>query len=99
MANINAPVTFHTDFLGAQAAAFERGASGTPAVAGGAPAVKGLKGELQDALEKLHGDASDPSLLASYQAAFSSYNIFRNAATNTIKGFKEIDTAIISAAR
>lgn len=79
-------VTFHTDFLGAQGDAFEKGATK-------------LKEELNKALKALHADASDPGLLASYQAAFSSYNIFRNAATNTIKGFKEIDTAIISAAR
>ena len=79
-------VSFHTDFLGNQADAFEKGAAG-------------LKAELDKALTALHDDASDPSLLASYQAAFSSYNVFRNAATNTVKGFKEVDSAIISAAR
>ncbi|MFK7606609.1 MULTISPECIES: EscF/YscF/HrpA family type III secretion system needle major subunit [unclassified Pseudomonas] len=81
-----AAVTFHTDFMGAQAKGFETGAAT-------------LKTALDEALDKLHLDASDPTLLASYQAAFSSYNIFRNAATNTVKGFKEIDSAIISAAR
>ena len=87
MANgVNHQVAFHTDFLGAQGDEFEKGAAG-------------LKTALDAALKELHKDASDPGLLASYQAAFSSYNIFRNAATNTIKGFKEIDTAIISAAR
>ncbi|WP_338806821.1 EscF/YscF/HrpA family type III secretion system needle major subunit [Pseudomonas chlororaphis] len=85
--SVNPPeVNFHTDFLGAQAKGFEDGA-------------KTLKDELDKALGELHKDASDPTLLASYQAAFSSYNIFRNAATNTIKGFKEVDSAIISAAR
>lgn len=79
-------VDFHSDFLGAQAQAFETGASG-------------LKTMLDAALKDLHDDASDPIKLAKYQAAFSSYNIFRNAATNTIKGFKEIDSAIIAAAR
>ncbi|MFK7606608.1 MULTISPECIES: type III secretion system needle filament subunit SctF [unclassified Pseudomonas] len=83
---INTAVSFHADFMGKQAAGFEKGATG-------------LKKALDDALTALHADASDPTLLASYQAAFSSYNIFRNAATNTIKGFKEIDSAIISAAR
>ncbi|TKK37742.1 EscF/YscF/HrpA family type III secretion system needle major subunit [Pseudomonas fluorescens] len=88
MANgsVNVDIAFHNDFLGQQAAGFEVGATG-------------LKKALDDALNALKVDASDPSLLAAYQAAFSSYNIFRNAATNTIKGFKEIDTAIISAAR
>lgn len=77
---------FHTDFIGAQAQSFETGAVG-------------LKKALDEALAALHADASDPTLLAEYQAAFSSYNVFRNAATNTVKGFKEIDSAIIQAAR
>ncbi|ROM93881.1 type III secretion system needle filament subunit SctF [Pseudomonas brassicacearum] len=84
--SISDPIKFHDDFLGQQAQGFEEGA-------------KGLKTALDEALKALHTDASDPTLLAAYQAAFSSYNVFRNAATNTIKGFKEIDTAIISAAR
>lgn len=83
---VNSPITFHTDFMGQQADGFEQGATT-------------LKVALDDALKNLHADASDPSLLAAYQAAFSSYNVFRNVATNTIKGFKEIDSAIISAAR
>lgn len=84
--SVISPVKFHDDFLGTQAESFEVGASG-------------LKVALDDALTALHADASDPGLLAAYQAAFSSYNVFRNAATNTIKGFKEIDSAIIQAAR
>lgn len=83
---IAVPIEFHNDFLGNQAHFFETGA-------------KGLKDALDEALKALQGDASNPSYLAAYQAAFSSYNIFRNAATNTVKGFKEIDTAIITAAR
>ncbi|MBH3427340.1 type III secretion system needle filament subunit SctF [Pseudomonas alkylphenolica] len=80
------PSQFHDDFLGSQADAFEKGA-------------KGLKEALDKALEDLHSDASDPTLLAAYQAAFSSYTVFRNVQTNTIKGFKDIDMAIIQAAR
>jgi type III secretion protein F len=83
---VNSAVEFHDDFLGRQAAAFETGATG-------------LKAKLDEALVELAADASDPGLLAAYQAAFSSYNIFRNAATNTVKGFKDIDSAIIQAAR
>ncbi|MCK3838838.1 MULTISPECIES: type III secretion system needle filament subunit SctF [Pseudomonas] len=83
---VNAAASFHVDFLGKQAQLFETGA-------------KDLKDKLDKALVDLHGDPSNPTLLASYQSTFSSYNIFRNAATNTVKGFKEIDTAIISAAR
>ncbi|WWZ16795.1 EscF/YscF/HrpA family type III secretion system needle major subunit [Pseudomonas chlororaphis] len=84
--SVNGDVSFHSDFLGTQADGFEKGAAE-------------LKKQLDGALNALHADASDPTMLASYQAAFSSYNIFRNAATNTIKGFKEVDSAIISAAR
>jgi type III secretion protein F len=86
MSGIDIPIHYSDDFLGRQAAAFELGA-------------KNLKEELDNALEELKGNASDPSLLASYQAAFSSYTVFRNAQTNTIKGFKDIDMAIIQAAR
>lgn len=86
MGDIVNPIKFHDDFLGGQADGFETGATG-------------LKVALDDALAALHKDASSPTLLAAYQAAFSSYNVFRNAATNTIKGFKEIDSAIIAAAR
>jgi type III secretion protein F len=80
------PIHFPDDFLGRQAEAFEKGASS-------------LKEALELALEDLHGDASDPKKLAAYQTAFSSYTVFRNAQTNTIKGFKDIDMAIIQAAR
>ncbi|HDS1817655.1 TPA: EscF/YscF/HrpA family type III secretion system needle major subunit [Pseudomonas putida] len=86
MSTVSTPIEFHDDFLGRQAQGFEDGATG-------------LKTKLDEALAALHADASDPTLLAAYQAAFSSYNVFRNVATNTIKGFKEIDTAIVSAAR
>ncbi|SDB14987.1 type III secretion system needle filament subunit SctF [Pseudomonas sp. NFACC13-1] len=86
MAGIGLPITFPDDFLGDQAKAFEDGA-------------QKLKEALDTALEKLKNDASDPGLLAAYQTAFSSYTVFRNAQTNTIKGFKDIDMAIIQAAR
>ncbi|MBT2339698.1 MULTISPECIES: type III secretion system needle filament subunit SctF [Pseudomonas] len=86
MAGIGLPITFPDDFLGEQAAAFEAGA-------------QNLKMALDKALEELKKDASDPGLLAAYQTAFSSYTVFRNAQTNTIKGFKDIDMAIIQAAR
>ncbi|WP_281728960.1 MULTISPECIES: type III secretion system needle filament subunit SctF [unclassified Pseudomonas] len=77
---------FPDDFLGEQAAAFERGA-------------QSLKEALDKALDELKIDASDPGKLAAYQTAFSSYTVFRNAQTNTVKGFKDIDMAIIQAAR
>ncbi|MDD0994313.1 type III secretion system needle filament subunit SctF [Pseudomonas sp. TNT2022 ID1044] len=86
MSGIGIPIDFSDDFLGRQAAAFELGA-------------ENLKIALDEALDELKGDASDPTKLAAYQAAFSSYTVFRNAQTNTIKGFKDIDMAIIQAAR
>jgi type III secretion protein F len=86
MAGISIPVEFADDFLGRQAEAFELGATD-------------LKKIMDDALDQLKDNASDPGFLAAYQAAFSSYTVFRNAQTNTIKGFKDIDMAIIQAAR
>ncbi|VVN76305.1 Protein PrgI [Pseudomonas fluorescens] len=86
MSGIGIPIDFSDDFLGRQAAAFELGA-------------ENLKIALDKALDELKDDASDPAKLAAYQAAFSSYTVFRNAQTNTIKGFKDIDMAIIQAAR
>ena len=86
MAEIGIPIDFHDDFLGRQAEAVEKGA-------------EGLKAALDKALDELKDDASDPGKLAAYQAAFSSYTVFRNAQTNTVKGFKDIDMAIIQAAR
>lgn len=86
MAGIDFPIDFPDDFLGRQAEAFEKGATD-------------LKTALDKALEDLKVDASDPGKLAAYQTAFSSYTVFRNAQTNTIKGFKDIDMAIIQAAR
>lgn len=77
---------YHSDFIGQQAEAFEVGATE-------------LQKTLDLALEELAQDPSDPTLLAQYQAAFSSYNVYRNAQTNTVKTFKDIDMAIISAAR
>ncbi|AZF10369.1 MULTISPECIES: type III secretion system needle complex protein [Pseudomonas] len=57
--------------------------------------VTDLKKALDASLDKLKGDASDPSLLADYQARLSEYNLFRNAQSNTVKVFKDIDAAII----
>mgnify|MGYP006169088645 FL=1 len=86
MSGVGSAVSFVDDFLGKQAAAFEVGASK-------------LKTELDKALADLGNNASDPGKLAAYQAAFSSYTVFRNAQTTTVKGFKDIDMAIIQAAR
>lgn len=84
--DIPRPIEFSDDFLGKQAASFESGA-------------QDLKEILDKALEELKGDPSNPGLLAGYQAAFSSYTVFRNVQTNTVKGFKDTSQTIIQAAR
>ncbi|BBP75561.1 EscF/YscF/HrpA family type III secretion system needle major subunit [Pseudomonas gingeri NCPPB 3146 = LMG 5327] len=86
MVDVSRSIEFSDDFLGKQAAVFEEGA-------------QSLKSALDAALEALEKDVSDPGLLARYQSAFSSYTVFRNAQTNTIKGFKDIDMSIIQSAR
>ncbi|PXX54000.1 type III secretion system major needle protein, YscF/MxiH/PrgI family [Pseudomonas sp. LAMO17WK12:I10] len=83
---VDSDVSFSNDFIGRQADAFETGAAD-------------LKKKLDEALKDLKLDASDPGLLAAYQAATSSYNVFRNAASNTVKVFKDIDSMILQAAR
>lgn len=77
---------FHDDFLGQQSEAFESNAVT-------------LHDALNKALEELQKNASDPGLLAAYQSALGSYTVFRNAQTNTIKTFKDIDMSIVQAAR
>ncbi|OQS32692.1 EscF/YscF/HrpA family type III secretion system needle major subunit [Chromobacterium haemolyticum] len=54
-----------------------------------------LQTELTDALKKLNGNPSNPQLLADYQSKLSEYNLYRNAQSNTVKVFKDIDAAII----
>ncbi|SEI14547.1 type III secretion system needle filament subunit SctF [Pseudomonas fuscovaginae UPB0736] len=84
--DVSKRIVFADDFLGKQAAAFESGA-------------QDLKDILDRALATLKDDPSNPGLLASYQSAFSSYTVFRNVQTNTVKGFKDTSQTIIQAAR
>ncbi|WP_324769786.1 type III secretion system needle complex protein [Chromobacterium vaccinii] len=55
----------------------------------------GLQATVQSALDALVASPSDPSLLAKYQSALSEYNLYRNAQSNVVKAFKDIDAAII----
>ncbi|PJG60486.1 EscF/YscF/HrpA family type III secretion system needle major subunit [Aeromonas cavernicola] len=57
--------------------------------------VKDLQGQVDEALAKLSETPSDPQLLATYQSKLSEYNLYRNAQSNTVKVFKDIDAAII----
>lgn len=54
-----------------------------------------IQSELEKALNALSANPSDPQVLAQYQSRLSEYNLYRNAQSNTVKVFKDIDAAII----
>ncbi|MGL5103452.1 MAG: type III secretion system needle complex protein [Plesiomonas sp.] len=54
-----------------------------------------IQNELEEALNALSENPSDPQVLAEYQSRLSEYNLYRNAQSNTVKVFKDIDAAII----
>lgn len=54
-----------------------------------------IQSELETALNALSANPSDPQVLAQYQSRLSEYNLYRNAQSNTVKVFKDIDAAII----
>ncbi|BBG61914.1 type III secretion system needle complex protein [Providencia rustigianii] len=57
--------------------------------------VNDLQHQIDEALKNLSEKPSDPALLAQYQSKLSEYNLYRNAQSNTVKVFKDIDAAII----
>ncbi|EOH0854092.1 type III secretion system needle complex protein [Salmonella enterica subsp. enterica serovar 50:k:e,n,x,z15] len=57
--------------------------------------VQDLQTQVKTSLEELAKKPSDPALLAAYQSKLSEYNLYRNAQSNTVKVFKDIDAAII----
>lgn len=57
--------------------------------------VDDLQQQVDDSLDALAKKPSDPRLLAAYQSKLSEYNLYRNAQSNTVKVFKDIDAAII----
>lgn len=57
--------------------------------------VYNLQQAVVDALDELSKNPSDPQKLAVYQSKLSEYNLFRNAQSNVVKAFKDIDSAII----
>lgn len=57
--------------------------------------VEDLQKQVTDSLTELTKKPSDPQLLAKYQSKLSEYNLYRNAQSNTVKVFKDIDAAII----
>lgn len=57
--------------------------------------VENLHQQIEQSLAELSKKPSDPELLARYQSKLSEYNLYRNAQSNTVKVFKDIDAAII----
>lgn len=57
--------------------------------------VKIKKGALDEALKKVTADASDPAALAKYQAALAEYTLYRNAQSNAVKAYKDVDANTI----
>ena len=58
--------------------------------------VVSLQQDLTEALSALQSNPSDPKLLAQYQSALSSYTLYRNAQSNVVKAFRDIDQSIIA---
>ncbi|RXP83686.1 type III secretion system needle complex protein [Escherichia coli] len=54
--------------------------------------VDDLNQQVEKALEVLATNPSDPKFLAEYQSA---YTLYRNAQSNVVKAYKDLDSAII----
>ncbi len=57
--------------------------------------VQTLQDALADAQQKLVADPSNPQTLAKYQSLLSEYTLYRNAQSNVVKTYKDVDSAII----
>lgn len=57
--------------------------------------VAKLKENLDVAFTEIKKNASDPTALANYQAALAEYTLYRNAQSNAVKAYKDIDMAIV----
>ncbi len=71
-----------TMFLDAASALFDAG-------------VTDLQANLRAAQVDLVNDPSNPSVLAKYQSLLSEYTLYRNAQSNVVKTYKDVDSAII----
>lgn len=81
--NVRAEDDKWNGFLSDSSAGFDKG-------------VVELNASLDAALEKLKADPSDPQNLAQYQSRLSEYTLYRNAQSNVVKVYKDVDSAIIS---
>ncbi|EKH8435802.1 type III secretion system needle complex protein [Escherichia coli] len=57
--------------------------------------VDDLNQQVEKALEDLATNPSDPKFLAEYQSALVEYTLYRNAQSNVVKAYKDLDSAII----
>ena len=58
--------------------------------------VETLNEKMARALQELQGNPTKPELLANYQAALASYTMYRNAQSNVVKAFRDIDQSIVA---
>lgn len=57
--------------------------------------VQDLQTNLAAAQLALANDPSNPATLANYQSLLSEYTLYRNAQSNIVKTYKDVDSAII----
>ncbi|HDL6964377.1 TPA: type III secretion system needle complex protein [Yersinia enterocolitica] len=57
--------------------------------------VLDLSTQVEKALDDLSKNPSDPSLLAAYQSKLSEYTLYRNAQSNIVKAYKDLDSGIV----
>ncbi|ELR4812918.1 TPA: type III secretion system needle complex protein [Escherichia coli] len=57
--------------------------------------VDDLNQQVEKALEDLATNPSDPKFLVEYQSALAEYTLYRNAQSNVVKAYKDLDSAII----
>ena len=57
--------------------------------------VTQLKKKLNQAFHTVTHNASDPAALAAYQAALAEYTLYRNAQSNAVKAYKDVDANTI----
>lgn len=57
--------------------------------------VDDLNQQVEKALEVLATNPSDPKFLVEYQSALAEYTLYRNAQSNVVKAYKDLDSAII----
>lgn len=58
--------------------------------------VADLNEELEQALEDLANNSSNPAYLAVYQRLSSDYQVYRQTQSSVVKSYKDVATSIIS---